>query len=103
MEENKETFVLMIGKASCTHCKTFRQVLESEYKYSKEVTIYYIDLDKLTDEEYISFNSRYSYDGTPTITIVREGVFDLNSNIKGGDGMYNNMIQKFKSEGLLKG
>lgn len=101
--ENKETFALFIGRTSCSSCDVFKNILNDAYakEYAKESTIYYIDTDALTDEEYKEFHSKYSYSGTPTVTIITDGKFSPNDSVTGSD-KYNDMIDKMKSKGLLK-
>ena len=102
MENNKATFALFIGKTSCPSCDTFKTVLKKSYKYSKEAPIYYIDLDKLSDDEYIDFHSKYSYEGTPTVTIVIDGKFSIYNSVTGSD-KFDDMIAKMIEKGLIKG
>ena len=102
--ENNETFALFIGKTSCTACDTFKGVLNDLYakEYAKEATIYYIDLDNLSDSEKVEFQSKYYYDATPTVTIIVEGKFSSLNSVTGSD-KYNEMISKMIDKGLLKG
>lgn len=104
MVNNKETFALFIGKESCSSCTTFKGVLNNLYakEYAKEATIYYIDTDKLSDDEFREFNATYSYSGTPTVTIIVEGKFTPINSVTGSNG-YNDMVDLMKSKGLLKG
>ena len=101
--EDKDTFALFIGRTSCSACDVFKTILNDTYAkdYAKESTIYYIDLDDLTDEEDTLFHSKYSYSGTPTVTIITEGKFSPNDSVSGSD-KYNDMIDKMRSKGLIK-
>lgn len=99
---NKETFALFIGRASCSACTTFKQILKD--KFTKEyptATIYYIDLDKLSDEEKTTFNSTYDYSATPTIAIIVNGKFSNTNKVTGSD-KYDDMISKMKEKGIIE-
>ena len=101
---NNETFALFIGKTSCTACDTFKEVLNDAYAkdYAEEATIYYIDTDELSDDEFAEFRTKYYYSGTPTVTIIVEGKFSSINSVTGSD-KYNDMINMMKDKGLLKG
>ena len=47
---NKESFVLMIGSSSCTHCDEFKLTLE-EINKKYPINIQYIDIYKIKDAE----------------------------------------------------
>ena len=100
---NGETFALFIGRESCSACTIFKGILNNSYakEYAKEATIYYIDTDKLTDNEYAEFNSKYSYTATPTITIIVNGKFSTLNSVE-GTGSYSDMIDMMKNKGLLR-
>ena len=100
---NEETVVLFIGRETCSACSVFKGVLNDKYasEYSKEATIYYIDLDKLSDEEKIEFGSTYNFSATPTITILVDGKFSNSNSVVGADS-YNSMIKLMKDKGILE-
>ncbi|MBR1376400.1 MAG: hypothetical protein IJ565_01100 [Bacilli bacterium] len=104
MVDDKQTFALFIGRETCSACSVFKGVLNDQYikDYASEATIYYIDTDKLSDDEYVEFHSIYSYTGTPTVTIIVEGKFTPNNSVTGSNS-YNDMIKMMKNKGLLKG
>ncbi len=105
MVDSKKTFALFIGKTSCTACDTFKGILKSTYKgeYSKEFTIYYIDLDKLSADEKIVFNSTYDFSSTPTVVIVVDGKFNTSNVVLDSTDDYDNMVEVFKNKGYIKG
>ena len=101
---NEETVVLFIGRETCSACSVFKGVLNDKYakEYAKEATIYYIDLDKLSNEEKIEFNATYYFSATPTVTILENGKFSNQNSVTGSDH-YDDMIKKMKEKGILKG
>ena len=101
---NEETIVLFIGREGCSACSVFKGVLNDKYakEYAKEATIYYIDLDKLSNDEKIEFGATYNFSVTPTITILVDGKFSNSNSVTGSD-CYDEMIKKMKDKGILKG
>ena len=70
--KNNETFVLYIGSATCSHCEEFKPTLEKVIKKYK-LEVYYIDMSKVSDEEYDSVKSKTNLQGTPTVLLVDGG------------------------------
>ena len=50
--DNKEEFVLVIGRASCGHCLDYKETLNKVFEKYK-VTLYYVDLDSAFNKRYI--------------------------------------------------
>ena len=100
MVSNQETFTLFIGRETCSSCDMFKSILKDRYTKEYDATIYYIDTDKLTDDEMIEFNSTYTYDGTPAITIIVEGKFST-YNTKTGYNSYDDMIEMMKKYNII--
>lgn len=71
--ENKESFILMIGAKSCSHCDMFKITLSEIIKKYK-VTIYYIDVDNLSTEEKSELKNQFPYTGTPTTINIVNGI-----------------------------
>lgn len=71
--ENKENFVLTLEAASCINCEMFKgTITEITEKYN--IVTYYIDLDKLTEEEEENISKLFPYRGTPTTINIENGV-----------------------------
>ena len=49
MVENQESFVVFTGSSSCTDCSVYGSVVEKYLKDNRGKTIYYINLDKVSD------------------------------------------------------
>ena len=78
MVDNDEEFVLIIERATCSHCVTFMPIAE-KFATDNNVPMYYVDTDTFTEDDWISFEKSNSYLkknsgswGTPT-TIVLAG------------------------------
>ena len=85
--DNKEQFVVILSRESCSHCQNFIPVAE---KFAKEkgLPMYYVDTDTFTSEEFGTFESTNSFLkknsgnwGTPT-TVVLAG-YDAVDSIEG--------------------
>lgn len=98
---NKETFALYIGNDSCTHCISYRPILEKVLK-DYDITIYQIDNSKLTDEEYNEFRAYINISGTPTIVFITEGEEETTLNRINGEVSRDTTIERFKSNGYIK-
>ncbi|MBQ8681945.1 MAG: hypothetical protein IJ509_03435 [Bacilli bacterium] len=76
--DNNEQFVLVIERATCSHCVTYMPIAE-EFANTNELPMYYVDTDTFTEEDWSGFTDSNSYLkknsdswGTPT-TIVLAG------------------------------
>lgn len=98
---NKETFALYIGNDSCTHCISYRPILEKVLK-DYDITIYQIDNSKLTDEEYNEFRTYINISGTPTIVFINDGEEETTLNRINGETSREATIERFKSNGYIK-
>lgn len=70
--ESSNPFVLFIGSSECGHCTIFKKTANriiNEYN----IKINYIDLDKLTKEEYAHIKAHFPFDSTPTTIVINEG------------------------------
>lgn len=101
MIENKETFILYIGSADCSHCASYRPKLE-DVTLEYEVTVYYIDTSKLDDTEYNELTKIVSFSGTPTTAFIKDGE-DLGTQTHiDGDVSRERIINSFKNNGYIK-
>lgn len=70
--DNKESFIITLEAGSCINCEMFKETMDEITKKYK-VTTYYIDLDKLNDEEAGKIHSIFDFTGTPTTINLIEG------------------------------
>ena len=101
MMENKESFILCISRTTCSHCNDFKPKLnEVAKKYNK--TIYYIDIDKETEENQNKFNELISFDGsTPTTVFIKDGEEQTTANRIEGDTTKSVIIKKLKEKKVI--
>ena len=98
---DKETFVLLISRTTCTHCMDFKPKLEKVAKqYNLE--IFYIDVDLISDEEDAEIKKYFNYDGTPSTIFVVDGYERTAANRISGDVAEEKIIAKLKSNGYIE-
>lgn len=71
--EDKQSFILYIGSASCSNCTEFGPKFERVIEENNISDVYYIDLDELSDDEKSSFNKVVNITGTPTVVFITDG------------------------------
>lgn len=100
--DSKESFILYIGSASCSHCALFKGTINSVIK-NYQVKVSYIDISKLTKTELNLLSSRIQYSGTPTVAFVEKGQASsaLNKRIV-GDVEYDKVVKKMQTNGYIE-
>lgn len=74
--DNKESFVVILSRESCSHCQNFLPVAKS-FAEESGVPMYYIDTDTFTQDEWGTFEKSNSFLkknngnwGTPTTVVL---------------------------------
>lgn len=70
-DETEEARVVVVGRASCSHCLAYKPVYTGVAN-EKEVTIYYLDTDTIMDED--TWNAVWGFtgtEGTPTTVVIK--------------------------------
>ncbi len=98
---NKETFALYVGNTGCSHCLSYRPILEKVLE-DYNITIYHIDNSKLDDKEYAEFKTYISISGTPTVAFITNGEEETTLNRITGEVSRDTTIERFKSNGYIK-
>ena len=99
--DNEESFVLCISRTTCSHCATYKPKLESVAK-DYGIDLYYIDIDKYSEEEQDEFEKIINFnDTTPTTVFLREGKETTTSNRLVGDASTSRIIDKLKSNDFV--
>ena len=99
--DNEESFVLCISLTTCSHCATYKPKLESVAK-DYAIDLYYIDIDKYSDEEQEEFEKIINFnDTTPTTVFLRDGKETTTSNRLVGDASTSRIIDKLKSNDFI--
>ena len=99
--ENKETFPLFIGNEGCSHCVSYKPILESVAN-DYDITVYHLDNSKLKDKEYNEFKSIINISGTPTVAFIEDGEEETTLNRIVGESTYDATVKRFKSNGYIK-
>lgn len=99
--DNEESFVLCISLTTCSHCATYKPKLESVAK-DYGIDLYYIDIDKYSEEEQEEFVKVINFnDTTPTTVFLKNGKETTASNRINGDVSTNRIIDKLKSNDFI--
>ena len=99
--ENKETFVLYVGNKNCSHCVSYRPILEKVLK-DYDITIFHLDNSKLSEDEYKEFKTYINISGTPTVAFITDGEEETTLNRIVGETSRENTIERFKTNGYIK-
>lgn len=95
--------ILVVGQTSCTYCIKAKPIL-NEVADSNNITINYLNITKLSEEESIKFNDSLDYLkdnkwGTPLTLIIKDGkVVDSANGLLDKDGY----TELFKKNGFIK-
>ena len=99
---NQETFILYIGSEECSACAIFKPKLINVL-YDNQITAYYLDLNEITTDDYISFGKFMNITGTPTLAFIIEGEEEGTDNrIENGSASEDYIINKLKLNGYIK-
>ena len=91
----KENFILLISQSSCSHCISYIPKLEQLAK-EKEMSIYYISVDLLSNKDRDEIDNLIDYSGTPTTIFYINGKEDLSIRISGNTD-YSHILDKYNS------
>ena len=101
MLENKEDFILFIGAESCSACATYRVTINKVIE-EYGIDVKYLDIDKLSDEEYSDLLANFYFTGTPTTIFVENGKEkDTNERIEGSQ-KFSRVVEKLQENGYIK-
>lgn len=98
--KNKESFVIYVGSATCSHCEEFKPVLEEVVK-DNGLTIYYIDNSKLTEAQQTQVKKKVDLKGTPTLCNIKDGKADTSTNLVGSKD-YDSTVEYFEIIGYIE-
>ena len=102
MMENDDSFPLVIGSSTCSACSMFKQTMDSFIK-KYQVEVYYIDISKLSEDDYNLLKSEVNFSSTPTTIFVENGKHtSVYYRIVGSDTM-SNVINSYKRMGYIEG
>lgn len=99
MIENEETFILLMGQPSCSHCADFKPTIEKVIK-KYQIEVKYIDISKLSDKEYSILKNKTFITGTPNTVFIKEGKLDTSAKISGAKS-YEAVVNALKKVGYI--
>ena len=101
MVNDKESFVLVIGSETCSACESYRPVMEKVIQ-EYNLTINYINIYRLTDEEKAKLLTYAYYANTPTTVYFEKGVATDTYNRIVGAVSYDKVVESLKRNGYIK-
>lgn len=101
-KESGDTFPLVIGSSSCSACAMYKPVME-QFISDYQVEVFYIDLSKLTNDEYNKLKTEISFSGTPTTVFYENGKLTSFYDRIDQAVSIDEVITKFKEKGYIKG
>lgn len=99
--EAKDTFVLVVGAAHCSACKEYKVNMEDVIK-DKQIEVFYIDMDKLTEEEDTKLYSEFVVTSTPTTIFFKEGEQTRVIDRIVGAADYDKIVKQLIKQGFLE-
>lgn len=99
--EAKDTFVLVVGSATCSACKEYKVTMEEVIK-KKQVEIFYLDMNKLTEQEDSKLYSEFVVTSTPTTIFFKEGEQTRTYERIIGAADYDKVVKQLEKHGFLE-
>ena len=100
MMENKESFPLVIGSATCSACSMFKGTMES-FISKYQVNVRYIDISKLEENDYNLLMSEVNFSSTPTTIFIKDGKqTSVYYRIVGAESL-SNVVSAYKKQGYI--
>lgn len=98
---NKDDFILCVSASKCVHCKKYKPKL-IEISNNYDIEIYYVNVNEFEEDEYESFKSEFSFDGsTPTTILFKDGEEKTTASRIEGNEKIEKVIDKLKSNGFI--
>lgn len=69
---DEQSFVLVIGSETCSACASYKITMESVMNDTK-VDIFYLDINKLSEDNYAKVKSKFVINSTPTTIFFVDG------------------------------
>lgn len=100
--DNKDTFILITSQTSCSACLQYKPKIK-EIALEYKIKVYYIEVNKMSDEDFKTMKKDLSYDsGTPTTFFFKDGVEESAAYRILGNAKKDTVINKFKNFGFIK-
>ncbi len=99
--ENNESFILYIGSSDCSNCASFTPKLKNVVNKNK-ITVYYIDIYNISDEDYTRLFKIVNFQGTPTVAFIKNGMDPGSQTHIRGNVSMDEIISSFKNNDYIK-
>ena len=102
MVENNESFPLVIGSSTCSACSLFKPTMES-FISKYQIEVFYIDISKLSEDDYNFFKSTIGFSSTPTTIFFEDGnQTSVYYRIVGSES-FSGVVEAYKRMGYIGG
>ena len=101
MINNHEDFIIYVGSATCENCKEFSPKFNNIIKEYNIEDVYYVDLDKFSDDEKSKLNKIINISGTPTVAFIDDGTEESSFNRITGNVSEEKIISRLKSNDYI--
>lgn len=98
--ENKDTFALVLGSATCSACANYEVTMKKVIK-DNDIEIFYLDLHALSDDDYASAYSKFVFQSTPTTIFIKDGKETTTYDRIIGSAGYNDVVKELKRHGMI--
>lgn len=79
--DNKESFIFIIERESCSACKQYKPILK-QVLIEYNLTAYYIDTDSFNEKEVDNLFKKINFSGTPTTIFFEDGEEKANTTLR---------------------
>ena len=99
--ENKDSFILVASKSTCSHCASYKPKIETIVK-EYGIDVYYIDFDDEDENTQKEFLDKFNLDGSTPITLFfKKGSEVSVLNRIEGDLSSEKVVSTFKKMGFI--
>lgn len=99
--ENDETFSLVIGSSTCSACSLYKGTME-KFISKYQVNVRYIDITKLSEEEYNLLKTEINFSSTPTTIFVENGNHTSVYDRLIGSETFSNVVSAYTKKGYIE-
>lgn len=100
--EDKDSFILIVSKSTCSHCASYKPKIETIVK-EYGIDVYYIDFDDEDENTQKEFLDKFNLDGSTPITLFfKKGSEVSVLNRIEGDLPEEKVISTFKKMGFIE-
>ncbi len=100
--EDKDSFILVVSKSTCSHCASYKPKIETIVK-EYGIDVYYIDFDDEDENTQKEFLDKFDLDGSTPITLFfKKGSEVSVLNRIEGDLPEEKVISTFKKMGFIE-